>query len=185
MSAKERERLYAKRYLQIESNYNQKAHNLSPLNVGSFVRIQSKGKWDRTGSVVEVLPNRQYRVKVDGSWRVTLRNRRFLKLENRTTDIIPASYSNPASTQPSNLNSDASNPELDMAAAPRPPAQTQETSEASRREQPTSVTDGPSDSRNVKLPRALKALGDFNKKGSKESTVVDHRLRSGRDPSTQ
>ena len=92
LSAKERERLYAKRNLQIESNYNQKAHNLSPLNVGSFVRIQSKGKWDRTGSVVEVLPNRQYRVKVDGSWRVTLRNRRFLKLENRTTNIIPASY---------------------------------------------------------------------------------------------
>ena len=72
-----------------------------------------------------------------------------------------------------------------MAASPRPQAQNQGTSEASRREQPISLPNGPSDSQNVKLPRALKALGDFNKKGSKESTVVDHRLRSGRDPSTQ
>ena len=72
-----------------------------------------------------------------------------------------------------------------MAAAPRPPAQNQGTSEASsRREQPTIVPNRPSDSQNVNLPCALKALGDFNKKGSKESTVVDHHLRSGRDLST-
>ena len=36
-------------------------------------------KWHSTGVVAEVLPNRQYRVVLDGSRRMTLRNRRFLK----------------------------------------------------------------------------------------------------------
>ena len=36
-------------------------------------------KWYATGVVVECLPNRQYRVLIDGSRRVTLRNRKFLK----------------------------------------------------------------------------------------------------------
>ena len=36
-------------------------------------------KWSNTGLVADVLPNRQYQVIVDGSRRVTLRNRKFLK----------------------------------------------------------------------------------------------------------
>ena len=57
---------------------------LDPLNVGDAVQIQNqKGsqptKWHNTGSITDVLPNRQYRVMVDGSRRVTLRNRRFLR----------------------------------------------------------------------------------------------------------
>ena len=36
-------------------------------------------KWDRSGLVVEPLGYDQYRVKVDGSGRLTLRNRRFLR----------------------------------------------------------------------------------------------------------
>ena len=36
-------------------------------------------KWDRTGVVIEVLDHDQYRVKMDGSGRPSLRNRRFLK----------------------------------------------------------------------------------------------------------
>ena len=34
--------------------------------------------WDKSGIVVESLGNQQYAVKVKGSGRVTLRNRRFL-----------------------------------------------------------------------------------------------------------
>ena len=37
-------------------------------------------KWDKTGMVVEVLPFDQYLVRVDGSGRVTRRNRQFLRI---------------------------------------------------------------------------------------------------------
>ena len=36
-------------------------------------------KWYATGVVAECLPNRQYRIIVDGSRRMTLRNRKFLR----------------------------------------------------------------------------------------------------------
>ena len=57
---------------------------LAPLNVGDAVQIQNQSgnhpnKWYNTGIVSECLPHRQYHVIVDGSRRVTLRNRRFLK----------------------------------------------------------------------------------------------------------
>ena len=57
---------------------------LRPLALGEKVFIQNQQgnhptKWDRSGTVVEVLGNDQYRIKVDGSGRLTLRNRRFLR----------------------------------------------------------------------------------------------------------
>ena len=36
-------------------------------------------KWDRSGTVLETHPHDQYRIKMDGSGRHTIRNRRFLK----------------------------------------------------------------------------------------------------------
>ena len=36
-------------------------------------------RWDKTGLVVEALPHRHYRVRIDGSRRLTLRNRRFIR----------------------------------------------------------------------------------------------------------
>ncbi|XP_077359925.1 uncharacterized protein LOC144005545 [Festucalex cinctus] len=63
-----------------------RAHSrpLRPLALGETVFIQnqmgpSPHKWDRSGVVVESLGHDQYRVKVDGSGRLTLRNRRFLR----------------------------------------------------------------------------------------------------------
>ena len=60
------------------------SRELTPLNVGESVQIQNQNgthptKWNSTGYVAETLPNRQYRVVVDGSRRATLRNRKFLK----------------------------------------------------------------------------------------------------------
>ena len=57
---------------------------LPSLAPGDTVLIQNQTgrcptRWDRTGSVVEVRPNDQYAIKVHGSGRVTLRNRRFLR----------------------------------------------------------------------------------------------------------
>ena len=55
-----------------------------PLTVGDHVRIQNQVgphplKWDKTGIVIEVCQFDKYAIKVDGSGRVTPRNRKFLR----------------------------------------------------------------------------------------------------------
>ena len=57
---------------------------LSKLEVGNLVSIQNQTgprakKWDKTGTIVEVLPFDQFRVRVDGSGNVTLRNRQYIR----------------------------------------------------------------------------------------------------------
>ena len=57
---------------------------MPPLRVGDHVRVQNQvGKeplrWDKTGIVVEVRQHDQYVIRVDGSGRVTLHNRKFLR----------------------------------------------------------------------------------------------------------
>ena len=57
---------------------------LTPLKIGDPVRVQNQtgnfpNKWDKTGVVVEVRQFHQYVVKMTGTGRVTLRNRKFLR----------------------------------------------------------------------------------------------------------
>lgn len=64
--------------------------SLPPLQVGDYVRVQNQcgphpKKWDKTGVVVEVRQFNQYIIKMDGSGRVTLRNRQFLR---RFTPVV-------------------------------------------------------------------------------------------------
>ena len=62
-----------------------KTHKLQhPLFVGDKVLIQNQAgrfatKWEKTGRIVETHANDQYTIKVDGSGRLTLRNRQFLR----------------------------------------------------------------------------------------------------------
>ena len=63
---------------------SQHSRPLRPLAIGESVFLQnqhgnSPTKWDRSGTVIESLNHDQYQVKVDGSGRLTLRNRRFLR----------------------------------------------------------------------------------------------------------
>ena len=56
----------------------------APLIVGDHVRTQNQTgthptKWDKTGLVIEVRQFDQYVIRVDGSGRITLRNRKFLR----------------------------------------------------------------------------------------------------------
>ena len=67
--------------------WSAQSKGLSALKVGQHVTIQNQrgaGKiakrWDRTGVVVEDLGHNKYRVRIDGSGRVTDRNRQFLRL---------------------------------------------------------------------------------------------------------
>ena len=72
---------------------------LPPLKVGDHVRIQNQTgpaprRWDRSGDVIEVRQHDQYAVKVHGSGRATLRNRKFLR------KYVPFVPSQPPATLP-------------------------------------------------------------------------------------
>ena len=71
---------------------------LPPLVIGNCVRLQNlvgphQTKWDRTGIVVEVRQFDQYVVRVDGSGRITLRNRQYLRLYTPHIARAPLIYS--------------------------------------------------------------------------------------------
>ena len=67
---------------------------IQPLKVGDRVFFQNQTgnhplRWDRTGLVIEVKQFDQYAVKVDGSGRVTLWNRKFLRKFDKIVVDIP------------------------------------------------------------------------------------------------
>ena len=82
---------------------------LKPLQIGDSVQVQNQTgnapkKWHSTGEIVEVLPHRQYLLMMDGSRRVSLRNRRFLRKidpvcrkisDPPLTDTVPQTPSDP------------------------------------------------------------------------------------------
>ena len=53
ISAKERAEAYAERNKKIQDEYNSHARDLSPLKIQTHVMIQEKGKWGKTGRIVE------------------------------------------------------------------------------------------------------------------------------------
>ena len=81
---------------------SQNNHNsLPPLTPGQHVLIQNgEGRaplrWDRSGMIVEVLPHRQYRVKVDGSGRPWLRNR--VQLKPYVPQTVPPTATTPSAS---------------------------------------------------------------------------------------
>ena len=82
--ASERERALAKRATASTENLLPKTKDLGKLSFGQEVRIQNQAgekpkRWDNTGVVVKCKGFDQYLVKNDGSGRLTLRNRQFLK----------------------------------------------------------------------------------------------------------
>ena len=77
---KNREKVMSERNAETKKKYDRHTRNLPQLQVGDRVRCQNvrSKKWDRTGTVLEVHDHRQYIVKMDGSGRMSLRNRRHL-----------------------------------------------------------------------------------------------------------
>ena len=63
---------------------NEHSRRLPPLQINDSVFVQNQtgvtlGKWDRICVVMEIKPNDQYVIKISGTGRLTLRNRRFLR----------------------------------------------------------------------------------------------------------
>ena len=79
-----RERMLAKKRDQDGQKWAARTKDLEEIEVGTPVSIQNQTgshptKWDKTGVVLENRPYQQVLVKVDGSRRATLRNRRFVR----------------------------------------------------------------------------------------------------------
>ena len=89
-----REEALRNRHMKAAERWAEHTQRLPPLTVGDTVRVQNQTglhprKWDKTGRVIEVRQYDQYVIRMDGSGRVTLRNRKFLR------KYIPV-YPNPA-----------------------------------------------------------------------------------------
>ena len=80
----QREKALARRHARREAELTEHTRVLKPLAVGQVVLVQnqmgnSPRRWDKSGTIVEVRDFDQYKVKLDGTGRLSLRNRRFLK----------------------------------------------------------------------------------------------------------
>ena len=174
-----REEALRNRYMRSAERWSEHTKRLPPLTTGDYVRIQNQigphpTKWDKTGRVVEVRQFDQYVVRVDGSGRMTVRNRKFLRkfvpvhlptprlsitddLRYRKTS---ADMDKPTTTPPHLEDRapppDPSNP-LNLPDAP--PTDGSET---------TLHVTPPSPSPPPRPPLALRRLMDFNNRGLKE-----------------
>ena len=97
-TAANREEALRNRHMKCAERLIEHTRSLPPLVVGDQVRIQNQIgpqplKWDKTGSVIEVRQHDQYVIRVDGSRRVTVRNRKFLR------KYIPYFDANPSNGQ--------------------------------------------------------------------------------------
>ena len=111
LTAEQREVALAHRHTRQGQTLTEHTKVLKPLVMGDTVIVQNqtglrKKKWDKSGIIVEVLDFDQYRIRMDGTGRVTLRNRRFLrpvtpyqKVPNNLTNSMLIPNENPP-TQP-------------------------------------------------------------------------------------
>ena len=80
----QREKALARRHAVKGKDLSDHTKTLVAQEVGQVVLVQNQtgknlSRWDRSGEVVEVLPFDQYRVKIDGTERSSLCNRKFLR----------------------------------------------------------------------------------------------------------
>ncbi len=102
---KDKEAALRQRFHRSSESLKEHARPLPPLVVGDRCYIQnqtgnSPRRWDRSGIVVETLGHDSYHVKVDGSNRLTRRNRRYLR--KFTTPSMDISFPAPPRASISN-----------------------------------------------------------------------------------
>ena len=169
-----REKALAKRHSRDHEKWSEHTKTLPPLRVGDHVYLQNlvgnhPNRWERTGIIVEVRQHHQYVVRVDGSGRVTQRNRKHLrkftpyKLPSRDEFItslpVPglSSETQPDQTTPFHMSSQEDT------------AENQNAVEASPLADPASPPESQDPSGNV--PRELRRLLSHNKPGRLEQTT--------------
>ena len=158
--------------LKLAERYNRHTHDLCPLQAGDTVTIQNplNRRWNTTGKIIFVLPERQYKIRVDGSGRITLRNRRFLK----KCKLKPAPTPIPSATLGPTIPSTSAT----ITHPPLPPCNSTDTATRPQ-QQTTHITPQLQSSR---IPRALSRLLPHNKPGVKERhTSLTRPTRGGGD----
>ena len=190
-----REEALRNRHMKICERLSAHTRTLPPLKVGDTVRIQNQTgphptKWDKTGIVVEVRQFDQYVIRVDGSGRVTLRNRKFLRQYHpviarnpitmlpeptpKVSHVLPkpieAAEATPGpksqnTPHPKTVSNDVSTPPQEPFDTTPPTIETDLTPMT-----PTHLREKPS-----VIPRALRALMPYNKPGLKETEPLPER----------
>ena len=92
------------RYARSREVLNTHAQQLPALHCGEKCFVQNgsgnyPNRWDRTGIITEVLDHDKYVVKIDGSGRVSTRNRKFLRVYKPATMDIALHAPNPLTAQ--------------------------------------------------------------------------------------
>ena len=123
-----RELALRERLLRGAERWSRNTRDLKPLRIGQKVLIQNQHgagkiakKWDRTGQVVEDLGYNKYRVRVDGSGRVSDRNRQFLRQITPVTPSLPGP--SPSSVPSCHDTAPAQSPVLPPVQPALPPTQ--------------------------------------------------------------
>lgn len=189
-TAEERERAYASRNQQLVDNYNAHARHLPPLNPGAEVLVQNKDKkkkWDKTGRIVEVLPYRQYRIRMHPTGRVTLQNRRYIRPSATKSPpsivpsgVLPTNSGIPSNIPPAVMQNSNTTPAVPHTPPARGVPATQHQPQTNipiipTNIQPVSTSSSSSPARPSKIPLALRKLQTFNKPGLKEMTMGERR----------
>ena len=176
ISAAQREQCYAKRNQDLITEYNRTAHHLDPLAIGAPVAIydttkHSTRRWHKTGTIVESLPYKQYRIKVHGSGRITLRNRRFLHEIPHPPNTNPIPSPTLVTTTPPREGVGESQPlnQPPQTTNNHNPVPTTVDTPQNHVPLPT-IIPVPTDpvTTTNRLPRALRNLASYNKPGLKE-----------------
>ena len=118
-----RETALRNRHMRSAEKLCEHTRRLPPLAVGDTVRIQNQTgnhplKWDKTGRVVEVRQFDQYLVRVDGSGRTTLRNRKFLRKYSAVYDATPPTQLPMCRPVPTIIEQGVATPRTYLAARP-------------------------------------------------------------------
>ena len=179
-----REEALRNRHMKLHEKWSEHTKHLRPLAVGDLVRLQNQvgpfpKKWDKTGRVIEVRQFDQYVVRVDGSGRVTLRNRKFLR---KYTPVVPSPIHrfmlppvNQVATQPQETS-------MNPATPARPPLAVEHntTSLPETRTDPDIPDQRPATASpqgvnppagKQRIPHALRCLLPHNKEGKLEQSI--------------
>ena len=185
-----------KRFVRWSERQNERTRSLRPLNVGDRCFLQNQvgshpRRWDRSGLIVEVLPYNKYLVKVDGSGRLTSRNRRYLRIFKYASLSIPGisqKYGDPERLQQRATVVPTTSDRINDAECQADPVNQDNTedTDASEHQQPIlepaldagSVGDSTTTPEIPKMKRALQRIQPFLRSGPKYTDdVMPTRLR--------
>ena len=85
LTSTDQEKTLAQKHNDILERYNKSSKELPEIPFGSKVLIHEPSnrgiyQWERSGTVTELLPNRQYKIMCNRSGKIIIRNRLFIKL---------------------------------------------------------------------------------------------------------